>query len=258
MPTWYSSSRPRSCGDLGGDRVDAAFQDRQLAFGGDERDHDLRHDRIAALGDLMGGLEDRARLHLVDLGIGNAEPAAAMAEHRVELVEFVRAMAQHRHADARGLGDLLQVVLGLRQEFVQRRIEQPDGERQAGHDLEELDEILALHRQKLVQRRAALLDGLREDHLAHGEDAVGIEEHVLGAAEPDALGAEFARGAGIERGLGVGADLEPADLVGPFHQRAEIAGQFRLNRRHRARDHLAGRAVEGDPVAGLQNALADG
>ena len=34
-----------------------------------------------------GGLEDRPRLHLVDLGIGDAEPAAAVAEHRVELVQ---------------------------------------------------------------------------------------------------------------------------------------------------------------------------
>ena len=32
-----------------------------------------------------------------------------------------------------------------------------------------------------------------QDHLAHGDDAVGLEEHVLGAAEPDAFGAELAR-----------------------------------------------------------------
>ena len=40
-----------------------------------------------------GRLEDRAGLHLVDLGIGDAEPAAAMAEHRVELVQLVRRAA---------------------------------------------------------------------------------------------------------------------------------------------------------------------
>ena len=42
-------------------------------------------------------------------------------------------------------------------------------------------------------RRGFLVLG--QDHLAHGADAVLVEEHVLGAAEPDALGAELDRGA---------------------------------------------------------------
>ena len=50
------------------------------------------------------------------------------------------------------------------------------------------------------------------DHLAHRDDAVGLEEHVLGAAQADALGAEIAGGAGIERGLGIGAHLHAARL----------------------------------------------
>jgi len=36
---------------------------------------------------LAGGLEDRAHLHLIDLGEGDAEAAAAVAEHRVKLVQ---------------------------------------------------------------------------------------------------------------------------------------------------------------------------
>jgi hypothetical protein len=41
-------------------------------------------------------------------------------------------------------------------------------------------------------------------------------------------------------------------LVGPAHQRAEFAGQFRLDHRHPAGEHLAGRAVDGDDVARLE------
>ncbi len=37
---------------------------------------------FALLLHLGGGFENGARLHLGDLGINNAEPAAAMAEHR--------------------------------------------------------------------------------------------------------------------------------------------------------------------------------
>ena len=40
--------------------------------------------------DIGGGFEDGAGLHLGDFRIGDAEAAAAEAEHRVELMQFVR------------------------------------------------------------------------------------------------------------------------------------------------------------------------
>ena len=132
---------------------------------------------------------------------------------------------------------------------MQRRIEQPDGHRQAAHDLEQLDEIVALHRQELGERGAALLLVVGEDHLAHGADAVLVEEHVLGAAEPDAFGAELHRDARVVRRVGIGAHAELAHLVGPAHQRRELARQRRLDHRHAPGQHLPGRAVDGDEVA---------
>ena len=62
-----------------------------------------------------------------------------------------------------------------------------------------------------------------------------------------------ARRARIGGRLGVGAHLQPAHLVGPAHQRREIAGELRLDRRHLAQHHLAGRAVDGDDVAVLHD-----
>ena len=49
------------------------------------------------------------------------------------------------------------------------------------------------------------------------------EEHVLGAAESDALGAEVARDLRVVRQVGVGAHLERAELVGPAEDDAERA-----------------------------------
>ena len=40
------------------------------------------------------------------------------------------------------------------------------------------------------------------------------EEHVLGAAQPDALGAEGARPGGVLGGVGIGADHQPAAGIG--------------------------------------------
>ena len=53
--------------------VDARLDQVELGLGGDERDHHLGHHRLArALCRLDRGLEDGARLHLGDLGIGDA------------------------------------------------------------------------------------------------------------------------------------------------------------------------------------------
>ncbi len=45
-------------------------------------------------------------------------------------------------------------------------------------------------------------------------------------------------------------------LVGPFHQRAEIAGHRRLDHRDGADEHLAGRAVQRDGLAGADRLAA--
>ena len=67
-------------------------------------------------------------------------------------------------------------------------------------------------------RRSALAVG--QDHLAHGDDALGLEEHMLGAAEPDALGAE-ARSA-VRQSSGVSA------LVRTFMVRNSSAQPMRV------------------------------
>ena len=80
---------------------------------------------------------------------------------------------------------------------------------------------------------------------------------MLGAAKPNAFAAELDRGARVFRRIGVDADAELADGVGPTHQRAEFAGQFRLDHRHPPGQHLADRSVDGDDVAGLEGARAN-
>src|SRR5450830_43169 len=151
-----------------------AAHDRRLVLefllDADQRDHDLGVDVHALLLDDAGGLEDGARLHSRDLGIGDAQAAPAVAEHGVRL--FL-------------------LVLGVRHELVQRRVERAYGHRALAHHAEDAFEVAALHRQELGERLLASGDGVREDHLAHRRDALAAEEHVLGAAEADALGAEL-------------------------------------------------------------------
>ena len=179
-----------------------------------------------------------------------------MAEHRVRLVQAKRAMAQFLPIDPGSGRHLSGFLLGARQEFVQRRIEQPDRHRQTLHDPEQVGEIPALHRKQLCERGAAPGFVVGEDHFAHRQDAVGVEEHVLGAAEADALGAECARGLGVAGRLGIGAHAQAPRLVGPAHQPRETAAHLRLDGRDFSRHHLAGAAVDGDPVGRREAATA--
>ena len=78
-----------------------------------------------------------------------------MAQHRVGLGQLRRAPAHRLDVGAERPRHLLQLRVGVRQELVQRRVEQPDGDRQVAHDAEQLVEVVALERQQPRQRRAA-------------------------------------------------------------------------------------------------------
>jgi hypothetical protein len=83
---------------------------------------------------------------------------------------------------------------------------------------EDADEILALVGEEFGERLFAIVGLLGQDHLAHGIDAIAFEEHVFGAAEADAGGAEGDGVGGLLGGVGVGADLEAADFAAPVHE----------------------------------------
>ncbi len=59
------------------------------------------------------------------------EAAAAEAEHRIELVQLAGAVGELLRVGAHGGGDLGDLRVAVRQELVQRRVEQPDRHRQA-------------------------------------------------------------------------------------------------------------------------------
>ena len=100
-----------------------AVVDESGAARGDERDHDFGNGGFArVLRHVERGFEDGAGLHLVDLWVRHTETAAAVAEHRVGLVEFFGAGLQQLSRNAGLLGDAGDVFLGMRKELVEWRI----------------------------------------------------------------------------------------------------------------------------------------
>jgi hypothetical protein len=102
-----------------------------------------------------------------------------------------------------------------RQELVQRRVNQPNGDGQPAHHLKDFEKVASLEGQQAAQRLAPLLFGLGEDHLLHNRQAFLAEKHVFGTRQPDALRAELQRFGGVVRVVGVRPHAQATELVRP-------------------------------------------
>ena len=154
------------------------------------------------------------------------------------------------------IGKRLDVGFFRGNELVERRIQEPDGDGSAFERFVESLEVALLHGQELGESFLSLLDGVGDDHLAHRHDPVGLEEHMLGAAEADAFRAEFARLTGVLGGVGVGPDLKCAVLIRPRHDPAEIARDGSVDGGDSLAVDLAGGAVQRDPIALMEGLAA--
>ena len=235
--------------DLFGRRVDDLLLVAQLLVVAHQRNHDLHVYGHARSLDVHRRLDDGARLHLRDFGVGVAQTAAAVAQHGVELGQRLDLGDDLLKGYVHFGGHLALSLLVVGHELVQRGIEQAHRHGESVHGLEQPFEVAPLHRQQLAQCHAAARLVVGEDHLADGLDAVALEEHVLRAAEADALGAELEGLPGVLRRVGVGAHLQHGVLPGQLHELAEVAAQVGGLRGHLTQIDLARRAVERDPVA---------
>ena len=190
-----------------------------------------------------GGADDGTGLHGGDLREGDGQAAAAVTHHGVELVEGSDDVLDLGHGLALSLGQLLNIGLLGGHELVQRGIQEADGDGAAFHGLINALEVTLLHGQELGQSGLPLLHGVGADHLADGIDAVALEEHMLGTAQADALGTQLTGLGGVVGGIGIGADLQAAELVGPGHDAAEVAAHAGIHGGHCAVVDIAGGAV---------------
>src|SRR3546814_19820674 len=97
-------------------------------------------------------------------------------------MQFSGAAFQRFHADAGSLSHFSELCLSMRQKFVERRVEQPDCDRKAGHLAENPREIAALLRKQLCQRLQSALFRIGQDHLTDGRASRRVEEPLFGAA----------------------------------------------------------------------------
>ena len=101
------------------------------------------------------------------------------------------------------------------QEFVQRRVQQTNRDRKALHFFVKTNEVLLLERKQLIQITLPVFARTSQDHLLHDGDTILGEEHMLGAAQADALRAEASGDPRLVRDVGIGPHPQSSNLVRP-------------------------------------------
>ena len=122
--------------DLGLDLLADGLLEAELTGGDGDRDHDLRVRVQTFLLEFGGGGEDGAVLGLGDQREADVQTDAAVAHHRVHLVEGSAALLDFLDGNAEILGEFLLLVLTLRHELVERRVQETEHDRLAVHHAE--------------------------------------------------------------------------------------------------------------------------
>ena len=177
--------------DLVEDLAHPGSGDPQLLGVDHERDHDLDVRVLATLEQAGGGGAQRSHLHLVHAGAQHTEPHTARPDHRIGLTE-----TPDRDQFCALLGGQLAAGLAsgevdeVGEEFVQRRVEQPNRHRARVHGVEQALEVVGLGDFEFGERRRLGLGVGGEDEAAHDRQPVVGQEHVLRPAQADPPGPE--------------------------------------------------------------------
>ena len=166
------------------------------------------------------GVRDRADLHVEQAGDdqGRAGRRAGRASGSARAGGAPRrssSLVLLGRAVVAGQGDLDREVGEVGQELVQRRVDQPDRDRQAVHRVEDLHEVAALQRLERVQRVPGRSSSSSARIEPLDELAALAEEHVLGADQADAARRRTGGPARSPRPVSALAwTAKPAPLVG--------------------------------------------
>ena len=223
-------------GALEADRSDCLGHpcSRHGHFGGvdHERDHHFHLWRATLRLHRDDGVQQRPHLHLVEPGLDDTQPHAAGADHRVHLVQATNG-GQLESAVvvqlSEGFGD--DQPLQLWQELMEGRVEKTDGDWKAVHHGEDALEVGLLGGRQFGECVSFLAGDVAENQSSNKRQTVVGQEHVLGAAQADAFGAEVAGVGSVGRVVGVGAHSNRyvgarANLICPIEQRLQLCRGF--------------------------------
>ena len=113
------------------------------------------------------------------------------------------------------IGQLVHQIDVAGQKLVQRRIDQPENDRQTVHGPKDSGKVFPLIGQQGIEGFFLVQVPIGCDHLLDDGQAIGLEKHVFGAAQADALGTVVTGAFGVTGIVGVGPDAQATKSVGP-------------------------------------------
>ena len=140
-------------------------------------------------------------------------------------LQRVGALVEFFTGNSEALGEFPAFIGIVRNEFVQWRVQRADGDRITVHRGKGLLDVLFCKGEQLVKRGLAFFGRFGGDHFPQQEKRlfrVLAVEHVLGAEQADAFGAERPRARGVVRGFGIGAHADFFYRLAEVHEFHEI------------------------------------
>ncbi len=199
--------------------------------------------------DVQCSIDDGSCLHDADFRICHIQTASTVAHHRVEFLQGSSGCFHICYRDTKGCSDILGFLISLRQEFMQRRIQQTDSYRTAAHCLINAFKIFCLIWLQRIQCKLSLLTVLGNTEHSDCLDALStVEEHMLSTDKTDTFSSEFNSSSGICRRIGIGSDMESAALISPAHEGCKVAGNLSRNLLHFTSVDSTGCAIDRDCI----------
>mmetsp|Transcript_33123 Transcript_33123/g.38543 ORF Transcript_33123/g.38543 Transcript_33123/m.38543 type:complete len:414 (+) Transcript_33123:1074-2315(+) len=137
-------------------------------------------------------------------------------------------------------------------ELVQRGVEQANRNRSLTHDLEDANEVTFLQRFNKCKGLLTTSSIGGKNHLAHGVDALTLEEHVLCAAETNTICSKVEGRLGILGDVSIGTHAKALKILAPRENRAELTLERGLTKRDLALEHQPAGSVDRNPVTLLE------
>ena len=191
-------------------------------------------------------------LHLSDFRIGYGKTASTVTHHRVELVKTSDDSLDLLNGLTLSFCKSLDLIFGVRNELMKRRIQETNGNRVTFHGLEELFEVVLLIRKDLSKCCFSLFYSIRADHLTECCNTLCIEEHMLGTAETDTFSTKLTSLLSVCRSIRIGTNLHGSELVSPSHDTAELTGDLSIYSLDNAIIDVTGSTIDGDEVSFME------
>ena len=116
-------------------------------------------------------------------GAVSSETATAMAKHGVKLMQLTCAPLERADANTRRFGNISKIAFLCWQKFMQRRIKQANGNRQARHHLKNRLEVSPLFRKQPRKRCPSARLIFSQNHLAHRRNPACLKKHMFSSAK---------------------------------------------------------------------------